>query len=369
MQLRVEVTDALERIAPGDYEAFYAESQASLFYDPRFLLAAERSPLLPALGSYYLCVFQERRLVAFLPVYLQQISTVDPLGVLRRTAGLVDDGGDLGLFSHIMHCFESTIPSVLACADVYRLLFEALAELAARTGARYYGILNVRDAALLASAKDCGLHINYMVDSFHLDAGDFRDFDDLVAQLPSEGRWEMNRQLRKFAASGTQAHVVTPPFGGKLEQLAGMCHTTTARHGTPQYFPKEELVQFCELCGDLVRLCVIERDGRLISGLICFEKAGVFYIWSAGMDYDQTDFSPYTISFATCYRHALERQCRRVEGGRLNFRIKTRLGLHPRQLFAITSADLADTASLDSSTGAAAIVRASPSTCFSGRKE
>lgn len=368
MKFRVEITDALERIAPSDYQAFYAESQASLFYDPRFLLAAERSPLLPALCSYYLCVFQDRRMVAFLPVYLQQISTVDPLGVLRRSAGLLDDGRDLGLFSHIMHCFESTVPSIDASADVYRLLFDALAELAVRTGARYYGILNVRDAALLANAKDCGLHVNYMVDSFHLNAADFQDFDDLVARLPSEGRWEMNRQLRKFAASGTQAHVRMPPFGGELEQLAAMCQKTTAKHGTPQYFPKEELVRFCQLCGDLVRLCVIEQEGTLISGLICFEKDGVFYLWSAGMAYDLTDFSPYTISFATCYRYALERHCHRIEGGRLNVRIKTRLGLHPCELFAITSADLANTRRRNGPTGCATSAGAAPSICVSGKE-
>jgi hypothetical protein len=340
MKLSVDIYDSLEHISSGAYESFFLKSGASLFYDWRFLLAAEYSPLLPVHGIYYLVVRHENRIVAFLPAYLQKIKTVDPLGLLSKTAGLCDEGHDLGLFSHVMHCFDSVIPSTAENVEAYSMLFDALATLAAQTGARYFGLLNVKDDTLLSVARDCGLRVNYMVDRFYFDLDGFKSFDQFVEELPAEGRREMNRQLRKFSTSGAQAHIVAPPFDEKLEQLAELCHLTTAKNGTPQYFPTIPLGKFCRLCGDLVRLSLIEHEGHLISGLICFEEANTFHIWSAGMVYDRTDFSPYTISFATAYRYAFERNFQRVEGGRLNARIKTRLGLRPCRLHSITSADL-----------------------------
>ncbi len=66
----------------------------------------------------------------------------------------------------------------------------------------------------------------------------------------------------------------------------------------------------------------------------------MFHVWSAGMDYDDTGFSPYTAGMAAAYQYAMEAQRARVEGGRLNARIKARLGLHPLRLYAILSEDL-----------------------------
>jgi hypothetical protein len=347
MQLNVEITDSFEQIDSAAYELFVRQSGASLFYDPRFLLAAQRSPLLPVHGSYYLVARDGNRIVGFLPAYLQKIHTVDPLGVLSRTVGLADEGRDLGLFSHIMHCFDSAIPTVAGSTAAYPVLFDALATLAAQTGARYYGFLNVKDDRLLSVARDCGLRVTYLVDRFYCDLDGFRDFDEFVEKLPTDGRQEMNRQLRKFASSGAKAHVLAPPFDDRLEQLAELCHLTTARYGTPEYFPAAPLAQFCRTCGDLVCLIVIEIDGRLVSGLICFEYADTFHLWSAGVVYDRADFSPYTIGFATAYRYAFERKLRRVEAGRLNARIKTRLGLRPCQLHSVTSVGLGPAVSRD----------------------
>ncbi len=61
-------------------------------------------------------------------------------------------------------------------------------------------------------------------------------------------------------------------------------------------------------------------------------------IWSAGMRYDLTDYSPYTVSFAFAYEWALGAGMHTIEAGRLNARIKTRLGLQPLPLYSATSA-------------------------------
>lgn len=339
MTITVQALDTLDEIDPGEYRAFFLQSRAPLFYDWRFMQAAEKSALLHVHRTFYFLVRRNGRLVALMPAYLQDLDTVDPLGVLANSVGLQNEGADRGLFSHVMHCFDSTIPTLSPSPELHAALFGAMQDVAQAEHARYFGLLNLPDGPVLREAARSGLRISYMVDRYIADLSAFGDFDQLVAALPADGRHEMTRQLRKFEASGARARVIGPPFDDSLEQLAHLCQRTTARNGTPNYFPADSLARFSRLCGDLIRLSVVEVDDALVSGFICFEEAGTFHIWSAGMTYDQTAFSPYTIGFATAYRYAIGKGLRRLEGGRLHARIKTRLGLRPLRLYAVTSAD------------------------------
>ncbi|RIX77070.1 GNAT family N-acetyltransferase [Acidovorax cavernicola] len=339
MTITVQALDSLNEIDPGEYRAFFLQSRAPLFYDQRFMLAAEQSPLLPVHRTLYFLVRRKGRLVAFMPAYLQDLGAVDPLGVLAHSVGLQNDGADRGLFSHVMHCFDSTIPALSPTPEVYGALLDAMADVARAERARYFGLLNLPDGPALREAARAGLRVSHMVDRYAADLSAFPDFDSFVSALPADGRHEMTRQLRKFQSSGASARVIAPPFGDKLDQLAALCQQTTARNGTPHYFPAEPLARFSRLCGDLIRLSVVEVEDRLVSGFICFEEAGTFHLWSAGMTYDETPFSPYTIGVAAACRHAIEKGLRRLEGGRLHARIKTRLGLRPLRLYAATSED------------------------------
>lgn len=340
MTLSIHVLDSIDRLDPGEYQAFFLRSRAPLFYDRRFLLAAEKSPLLTLHKVFYLTAREEGKLVALAPAYLQDINTIDPLGVLASSVGITAAPGEPGLFSHIMHCFETRVPVTTENTQVYTVMLNALAAIAETENARYFGLLNVEDGPLLKAAQDLGLNVHFMVDKYSANLGAFRDFEHLVQELPAEGRREMVRQLRKFDASGAQVRILAPPFSDLLERLTDLCQQTTARLGTPSYWPAESLAQFCRHCGDLIRLCVIEDQDELIGGFICFEEAGTLHAWTAGMNYEKTDFSPYSIGFAEIYRHAFRQEARQIEGGRLNARIKTRLGLKPVRLYAITSQDL-----------------------------
>lgn len=340
MHIETEVFDSVDQIISRGYQSLFLQSGAPHFYDPRFLRAAERSPLLAVRRTFYLLASVDGQPAALMPIYRQGMNTVDPFCVLEKTAGLRNAGNDEGLFSHIMHCFDSTIVSISQSPQVYRALFDALREVAEEQGVRYFAILNVQDAQLLEQAKRHGLHVNYMLDKYYVDLSPFRDFPHFVECLPADGRHEMNRQLRKFEAGGGQAHVVAPPFDDRLKTLTKLVYSTTLKNGTPQYWPAQPLELFTQICGDLMRLILIEAKGDVVGGLICFEDKDIFHIWSAGMVYDKTDFSPYTISFATGYRYAFERGFKRVEGGRLNARIKERLGLKPMPLYSISSPDL-----------------------------
>ena len=91
--------------------------------------AVERSPLLPVDKTYYLVAYDGPRLIGFMPIYLQSPSVVDPFGVLAQTTSTRFEARARGLFSHVMHCYDSTIlgdggPPVLEA------LFERLTALA-----------------------------------------------------------------------------------------------------------------------------------------------------------------------------------------------------------------------------------------------
>lgn len=334
MSINIQAVDALERIDRREYEALYAASRASLFYDWRFLLAAERSPLLPVEKTVYLCAYEDGELSAVLPAYLQRLAGIDPLGLLAGSAGVRDGGGELGLFSHIMHCWDTGIPCLEAASGARERLLRALLDTAAREGASYAGLLNLEDPALFAPLRACGLAPRPLVERYDLDLARFDDFEQLVRALPRHGRAEMRRQVRKFEASTARARVLAPPFDQTLEAVCGLCFATTARRGTPHYFPAAPLARFVRLCGDLARVIVIEADGAPISGMICYQSRDALYLWSTGVVYDRSEFSPYTVCFATAYRHAFAEGLRRVEGGRLNERIKRRLGLSPSMLYS-----------------------------------
>jgi hypothetical protein len=335
-------TDILTRIEDVDADAYLAlrsACNASAFYDPRLLGAVERSPLLPADKAFYLIAYDGPRLAGFVPLYLQSPAVVDPFGVLAQNTSARFAPDARGLFSHVMHCYDSTIlydggPAVLEA------LFDRLVALGKGQAAQHFVIMNVAEGPLLASARGLGLEVSYMFDRFHLDLDGLDDLDSLITHaLPKDGRNEMRRQLRKFETSGARATIETVPFA-RLDELIELCHLTTARRGTPQYLPTAPLAHLVRSCGDMIRLVVVYDHDRIVGGVICIDDGPVLHVWLGGMAYDGIDFSPYTVCVAEAYRYALAQGKRRVEAGRLNARIKHRLGLTPQPLHAIVSPDL-----------------------------
>jgi hypothetical protein len=336
------VTDVVSRIGDVDAAAYLELRRAcgaSAFYDPRLLGAVERSPLLPADRTYYLVAYDGPRLVGFVPIYRQSPAVVDPFGVLAQTTSARFEPDARGLFSHVMHCYDSTIlydggPPVLAA------LVERLTALGRGQGTRHFVIMNVAEGPLLAAARSLGLNVSYMFDRFHLDLAGIDDFETLIERkLPRDGRHEMRRQLRKFAASGARAVIETVPFA-RLDELTELCQLTTARRGTPQYLPPAPLAHLVRSCGDMIRLVVVYDRDRIVGGVICIDDGPVLHVWLGGMAYDGIDFSPYSVCFAEAYKYALAQGKQRVEAGRLNAKIKHRLGLTPQPLHAIVSPDL-----------------------------
>ena len=212
--------------------------------------------------------------------------------------------------------------------------------------------MNVAEGPLLAEARGLGLEVSYMFDRYCLDLSGIRDFDALVRALPPAGRHEMRRQLRRFEGTGARAAVELAPFA-RVDELAQLCHSTTARRGTPQYLPPAPLASLLSSCGDLLRFVVIyDRNNRIVAGFICIDDGPTFHMWLGGLIYEGLAFSPYTVAFAAAYRYALAQGKQRIEAGRLNAKIKHRLGLSPMPLHAIVSPDLRARASAQQRVGA-----------------
>jgi len=341
MIVEVEVFNSFEELDVDEYRSFVRACSAPFFYDLRFIRAAERSPLIDFKKVFYVLARVDGLLVGFLPAYLQSLSDVDPLGMLSKNCGLNNDGDDLGLFSHVMHCYDSRLLSSSDDRKVHTAILSAYEELAIQHGARYFAILNVDEEPLLKMAKEYGLNVLYMVDRYYNSLQNYSDLDSIVKSFPQKGRNELRRQLRKFEADQhAEIKILTSPFDHRLEKLAELCHCTTARRGTPKFFPTHALVDFVRVCDGLARLFIIERDGKLVSGMICYELDDTLCLWSGGMEYHHTEFSPYTVLVYSAYRYALEKGIRHIEFGRLNDKTKTRLGFSAKPMQAIISRDL-----------------------------
>ncbi|MBA2652730.1 MAG: GNAT family N-acetyltransferase [Tatlockia sp.] len=337
MSTILKIFDSFDKINLNDYSILKNQCNAPLFYDHRFLMATEQAHLLPIIETHYFVAYENNQMVAFMPSYMQ--SSADPFGVLAKTTSMSFEQGN-AFFSHIMHCYESTILAIDNSVAAYKLIFNGLAELARQKTARYFGILNIIDENVMTTARNLNLHVNYMWDRFYADFSAIRNFEEFLATLPTRGRGEVRRQLRKFENDKEAfVHMEKPPFID-INEVAELCYQTTKKNGTPHYYPRESFVKFLILCGDLVRILTISSRGKRIGVLVCFSEAKKLHLWAGGMIYDKTEFSPYTILFVEAFKFAIDNNLTRVEAGRTNAKIKSRLGLSPLPLYSIVGETL-----------------------------
>lgn len=154
---------------------------------------------------FYLLARDEGRLIALVPLYLQEFRSADPLGLLISSAKLSIESEERGLFSHIIHCTDTTIPTLSHDPSLYARIFDAITAIAQAELARYFCFLNVQDGVLLREAQRNGLNINYMVDKFSIELMLFRILTVLRRLCPSTGvtKWyasfvSLTAAMRKF---------------------------------------------------------------------------------------------------------------------------------------------------------------------------
>lgn len=331
----VEVFPSIEAIPEQAYNDLFHHCGGPAYYDRRFLKAAERVPLLPYDAIHYITVTEAGLLTAFLPVYQQSVGVADSLGLLARTTSAGFHSNESALFSHVTHCCDTRILVREPSLDLYRDVISALDDLCRDSDVPQFAIANVADPALLEMAEALGLEVNFSVDRHGIDISSISDADELLEfRIPNKGRWEMRRQRRKAEEYGIRVEIEAPPFAN-LEEVGELCHDTTARRGTPNYIPAAALARFIAECGDLARIVSVYTQGKRVSVAILLLEAETVHCWLGGMSYIVDTFSPYTVTFEAIFRYAFEMGAKRVEGGRLNERVKQRLGFVPTPLYSI----------------------------------
>lgn len=331
--ITIKVLDSLEQIDKKEYTLLKENCGGSIFYDYNFLMATEKSPLLPIEKTYYIAAYKNSSLVAFMPSYLQ--SAADPFGILAKTTLRVFDQ-QAAFFSHIMHCYESMILALDSSRELYQLLLEQLKILADKHDVKFYGILNVVDQNLSDVSRQIGYDVNYMWDRFYIDFSETNNFEHFLAKLNREGRQSYNRHLRKFEDAQGRVEVETVSEINILE-VAELCYLTTKKHGTAHYYPPEAFSKFIATCGDIVRILSVHVKDRRVAVGVCFLEKGIMHLWACGMVYDDVPFSPYIIAIAGAFKYALQNNIQRVEIGRTNGKMKEKLGFSPLPLYSIVN--------------------------------
>src|SRR5262249_40732249 len=134
--------------------------------------------------------YQNKIMIGFMPIYLQV--SADPFGVLTKTTSLNFNKGN-AFFSHIMHCYESTILAIENSSDIYSFFFQELQKISQTKNVNYHGLLNVIDEKLLATARQSNMHVNYMWDRFYADFSEIDKLEDFLLTLPRNGKKEIRR--------------------------------------------------------------------------------------------------------------------------------------------------------------------------------
>ena len=332
MSIQVDIISDYYQLPLTEIVGLNNAANASFFYDVRFLKAAHYSPLLPTLKTYYFLAYQSARLVGFTVAYLQR--SPDPFGSLACATGL-DFNDGLVCLGHVMHSYESEIVISTKQAGVIRgEIFKSIKSLGVLLGAKYVGLINIADDKLLAAGILEGYTSSFMWDRYYMDIALVDTVQDYIAGLPADGRREMNRQQRKLQGSHHQVRVQSLPVEN-LTQIAELVCSTSARHGTPDYYPPTAFKRFVETCAGLVRIINVQEHDQVIGVMVCFVHGKTLHIWAAGMSYDKTDFSPYSVCMLEAFRYAKYAGLDTIEIGRTNHKIKTRMGFKAKKLFSL----------------------------------
>ncbi|WP_157975403.1 GNAT family N-acetyltransferase [Photorhabdus sp. CRCIA-P01] len=333
--MEIKFLQSMTQIDATAYQRFHRQANGSIFYDYYFLLALEERPLLPHLKTYYLLAQEDDELRGWLPVYLQ--TDVDPFGVLMDSLGYPFDADTRALFSHVMHVSDSAL---LYTGDepqvVFPALLTALDALAQEERVLSYGLLNLTvNSVHDIQQHSSGWQTNFMWNRFSCDLRAFNSVEQIISGLNAEGRREANRQYRKFHQAGGEISWL--PVGmADLHEVTALCQQTTARNGTPHYYPPEAVCHLLQRTEEFTRIVEVRQQGRLAGVGIVFVDGNKLHLWAVGMDYAVADFSPYTLLYLDMYRFALDNGIEILEAGRTTQRIKERLGFSAVPLYSMT---------------------------------
>ena len=142
-------------------------------------------------------------------------------------------------------------------------------------------------------------------------------WSDYLASLPGKERHELRRKLRRLFQQGdVELRVLTSPqeTGPGVDQF--LRFMTESRHDKAQFMTAKMEQFFHHVVADLseaglVRLYMLELDGRAVASVLCFDLGGRLYMYNSGYDPTYSHLSVGLLCKVLCLRDAIEqgRRC------------------------------------------------------------
>jgi predicted N-acyltransferase len=330
--VQVRVYPSIEEIDREEWSGVIDAAGAPVFYDHAFLRAYERAPLQETGAFFYLMFGQPAN--AVLPAYVQ--STEDAIGTISGLGLPGRAPGDRILLTHVAHCYDTVLPARPGLApELADLACEALADLAAQAGVKWFAFLNVDGSTATAkSLAAAGLVKIPMNTRFRRDLTAYPSVEEFVADIPSK-KARVALRYSRSQARRAEMEVTAPDPARAAAEAVELCRRTTARHGTADYYP-EQFAEFVALAKDLVCVTEVRLGGRLAAAAICPFDRTRFHLWAGGIDYDVTAqiHSAFSLMLWPAVEQTIHRELPVFEAGRGNTATKLRFRLEPVPLFA-----------------------------------
>ena len=331
MQTEIRAHERFDEIDSQEWDCFVETAGAPAFYSSAFLRAYERSPLQDAQAIFYITVRKQvgKQLLAMLPVYLQTID--DPAGDVSSVVEAPATGSGLILLTHVVHCYDSYLPAIELNSVLVAKIVAALTDLAAQTGADYFGFLHVDAATPLPELlREAGMRIVPMESRFNQNITAFKDVESFISAMPSaRARRNLRRYYRQADRHGITVEVETGAADHVVSAVE-LCHLTAAKHGTPTYYPPATMPDFITALGETVELISVKQDGLLIAAAFCLKDRERYHFWACGIRAGEYGpISPFGLLFHRAIHEATQGGVHVLECGRGNAAFKQRHGLRP----------------------------------------
>jgi hypothetical protein len=165
---------------------------------------------------------------------------------------------------------------------------EVLADLARQAGAKWFAFLDVDGGGELAGElAAAGLTKIPMTTRFRRDLSAFAAAREFVSSIPSRNaRSALLNARNQGRRAGLRVAGLTPSETGP--DAVELCRATTARHGTPEYYP-EQLHEFVARAGDITRIVEVRLGDRLAAASVCLVDDTRYHCWAGGFDYAATN--------------------------------------------------------------------------------
>jgi predicted N-acyltransferase len=172
----------------------------------------------------------------------------------------------------------------------------------------------------------------------HLIAGEFRSFADYVATMKSRYRSQVNRSLKKFAASGLRVEQVRGPIDMPrvyTDQAHRLYEAVQARSKYKlELYPAEFIRELGRQFGDDASLTCIYDGQKLVAFTIGLARGPIYHNLYSGRDYDfPAEADLYFNLFYNDLDFAWRRGAKEVHLGQTSDHFKSRLGTQSEPMY------------------------------------